>query len=236
MSANGSSSNSSSGQYGRARPKVRHCCTFALHSPLANAQLQLRQATLIIPKTGERIKKAFTLRGSRNSDPTGDSDSDREPLLTTRSSSFTRATPNNPVIELFKSVGKYQYGFWTSRTGIGILKCSIAYVLASLATFVAPISGLLGRNDGKHVVATVTVYFHPARSAGSMLEATVLALLAFAYAAAVSFSSMAISVFFANQDLLAVGHAIVLIVFCGGALGLVGWTKQRLGKIGRAHV
>jgi hypothetical protein len=63
-----------------------------------------------------------------------------------------------------------------------------------------------------------------------MAEATVLALIAFAYAALVSFSSMAVSVFFARQDLLILGHAIVLIVFCGGGLGLVGWTKQRLGN------
>lgn len=63
-----------------------------------------------------------------------------------------------------------------------------------------------------------------------MAEATVLAMLAFGYAAIVSFSSMAVSVFFASQDLLVVGHVIVLIVFCGGGLGLVGWTKQRLGN------
>jgi len=39
-----------------------------------------------------------------------------------------------------------------------------------------------------------------------------------------------VSVFFAHQDLLELGHAIVLILFCGGGLGLVGWTKQRLGN------
>jgi hypothetical protein len=150
--------------------------------------------------------------------------------LLTRTSSFTPSKPGSIVIDAFKSIGKNQYAFWTSRTGIGILKCSVAYVLGSLATFVPPISSLLGRNDGKHMVATVTVYFHPARSAGSMAEATLLAILAFAYAAAVSFSSMAVSVFFAKQDLLKVGHVIILIVFCGGGLGLVGWTKQRLGN------
>lgn len=117
-----------------------------------------------------------------------------------------------------------------SKTGQGILKCSLAYVLGSLATFVDPIAVLLGKNDGKHMVATVTVYFHPARSAGSMAEATVLALMAFIYAAFVSFTSMAVSVFFGNHDLLVLGHALVLIIFCGGGLALVGWLKQRLGN------
>jgi gas vesicle protein len=113
---------------------------------------------------------------------------------------------------------------------MNILKCSIAYILGSLATFVPQIAGLLGRNDGKHMVATITVYFHPARSAGSMAEAIMLALAAFVYAAFISFTSMAVSVYFGRQDLLVLGHVIVLTVFCGGGLGLVGWTKQRLGN------
>jgi hypothetical protein len=184
---------------------------------------------LILPKTGERIKKAFTLRYARTVSPEGDNEDDREPLLT-RSNSFRPSKRRNALVELVTSFGKHQHDFWTSKTGIGIVKCSIAYTIGSLATFVPSISELLGRNDGKHMVATVTVYFHPARSAGSMAEAALLALVAFAYAAAISFSSMAVSVFFARQGLLVLGHVIVLIVFCGGGLGLVGWTKQRLGN------
>lgn len=63
-----------------------------------------------------------------------------------------------------------------------------------------------------------------------MVEAILLAFAAFLYAAFISFTSMAVSVFFGRQDLLYVGHTIVLIVFCGGGLGLVGWTKQKLGN------
>ena len=117
----------------------------------------------------------------------------------------------------------------TSKTGIGILKCSIAYLLGSMATFVPAIAAWLGKNDGKHMVATVTVYFHPARSAGSMHRATLLALVAFAYAAFISFTSMGVSIFFDDQHLLILGHAIVLVVFVGAGLGFVGWLKQRLG-------
>jgi hypothetical protein len=106
----------------------------------------------------------------------------------------------------------------------------MAYLLASLATFVPVISGLLGKSDGKHVVATVVTYFHPSRSAGSMIEACLLALVAFVYAALVSFTSMAVAVFFGRNDLLAVGHGIVLVVFCGAGLGFVGWLKQRLSN------
>lgn len=63
-----------------------------------------------------------------------------------------------------------------------------------------------------------------------MIEAILLAFAAFLYAAFISFTSMAVSVFFGRQHLLVVGHVIVLIAFCGGGLGLVGWTKQKLGN------
>jgi hypothetical protein len=133
-------------------------------------------------------------------------------------------------MELAREMWNKIYAVVTSSAGRGVLKCSVAYLLASLATFVPIISGLLGRSDGKHVVATVVTYFHPSRSAGSMIEACLLALVAFMYAAFISFTSMAVSVFFGRHDLLAVGHAVVLVVFCGGGLGFVGWLKQRLGN------
>lgn len=111
-----------------------------------------------------------------------------------------------------------------------MLKCSIAYFIGSLATFVPAIASLLGQQDGKHMVATITVYFHPARSQGSMFEAILCAAVAFIYAVLVCFSSMGVSIFFGRTlDLLLVGHLIVLVVFCGGGLGFVGWVKQRLG-------
>ena len=111
-----------------------------------------------------------------------------------------------------------------------MLKCSIAYFLGSLATFVPTIAHLLGTQDGKHMVATITVYFHPARSQGSMFEAILCAAAAFMYAVFICFSSMGVSILFGRTlDLMVVGHIIVLIVFCGGGLGFVGWVKQRLG-------
>ena len=120
--------------------------------------------------------------------------------------------------------------FANSKTGRGVFKCSIAYLLGSMATFVPLIAGLLGKQDGKHMVATITVYFHPARTKGSMIEAMICAVLAFVYAVIISFSSMGVSILFGRTlDMLFLGHIIVLIVFCGGGLGFVGWIKQRLG-------
>lgn len=202
----------------------------SLQTPAERRYLRpsLRSATMIQPKTGERIKKTFTLH--------------RPTHRATESSEFLlapgRFDPERHQalgrIELFKEHCKYKYrqahAYASSPTGIGILKCSLAYILGSLATFVPFIAGILGKNDGKHIVATITVYFHPARSAGSMLEAVILAFAAFLYAAFVSFSSMAVSAYFGGHHLLVLGHVIVLIFFCGGGLGLVGWTKHKLGN------
>lgn len=183
---------------------------------------------MIQPKTGERVKRNFTLRRSshRNTESSefllapGQFDPARHEEL----GKFERTW------EDFKFRLRQAHAYAISPTGIGILKCSLAYILGSLATFVPQIAAILGKNDGKHMVATITVYFHPARSAGSMIEAVILAFAAFMYAAFVSFSSMAVSAWFGHHHLLVVGHVIVLIVFCGGGLGLVGWTKHKLGN------
>lgn len=117
-----------------------------------------------------------------------------------------------------------------SDTGKGVFKCSLAYFLGSLATFVPFLRDFLGQQDGKHMVATITVYFHPARSLGSMFDALVCAFAAFLYAAFISITSMCVSAFFTDVlDLMPVGHAIVLILFCGGGLGFIGWVKQNKG-------
>jgi len=156
---------------------------------------------------------------------------DRTPLLTRPSSSVSRAGTLRTFEEAGKDGATRLWSFVTSRTGQGVIKCSLAYLLGSLATFVGPIAGFLGSQDGKHLTATVTVYFHPARSQGSMYEAIILALAAFAYAVFISFTSMGISLLFdAKLGLTTLGHAIVLVVFCGGGLGFVGWIKQRLGN------
>lgn len=123
-------------------------------------------------------------------------------------------------------------GRWlNSPAGRGVLKCSLAYTIASLATFAQPLSDFLGRPGGKHVVATMTVYFHPARSAGSMIEAIMIAIVAVAYAELVSLLSMATSVLFgAVWGLVTLAHVLVVIVFVGGGFGFMGWVKQRMGN------
>lgn len=187
-----------------------------------------RQATYISPLTGQKVKRVFSLRdASRTHD--AEQDGERQPLLGNgirQAKSTWRASTS----EIARRKSADWWAFAKSTTGQGILKCSLAYLLGSLATFVPAIAGLIGKIDtSKHMVATVTVWFHPARTIGSMHEGTILALIGFIYACFVSFTSMGLSMFFAMHDLLAVGHVIVLLVFLGGGLGFIAWTKQHFG-------
>ncbi|KAL8938821.1 MAG: hypothetical protein Q9211_003031 [Gyalolechia sp. 1 TL-2023] len=191
------------------------------------------QATLILPKTGRRVKRTVTLRNTPRLKTLNGNGTTEEgaPLLGLQKARQRPSDVPRILLDLSKHLFYSGWTFAKSKTGKGVLKCSIAYFLGSLATFVPAIAAMLGQQDGKHMVATITVYFHPARSQGSMFEAIILAVLAFAYAAFIGFTSMGVSIFFGRVlDLVALGHAIVLIVLCGGGLGFVGWIKQRLGK------
>jgi hypothetical protein len=186
------------------------------------------QSTYISPITGERIKRVFTLRdASHRTNDDGPTD-ERQPLLPRSIQPPDNSWQSRTKLRL-QIKAKDAWKFAKSSKGQGVLKCSLAYALGSLATFVPAIGSLIGKADSKHVVCTVTVYFSPARTIGSMHEGVVLALIAFCYAAFIAYTSMAVSTVFGSRDLLQVGHAIVLIVFCGGGLGFIAWTKQHFG-------
>ncbi|KAL4960944.1 transcriptional regulator of RNA polII, SAGA, subunit-domain-containing protein [Aspergillus stella-maris] len=194
----------------------------------ADAAVKLRQATFILPKTGQRLKGLVQLRNSLAAPNGHADDEERRGLLSGELPPPPEglvSRVNGLVIEQWLSLRE----FLTSELGIGVLKCSLAYLLGSLATFVPALAELLGHQDSKHMVATITVYFHPARSQGSMFKALICAFLAFIYTTFVSITSMCVEMLFQDKlGMLAMGHAIVLIVFCGGGLGFIGWTKQRL--------
>ena len=165
----------------------------------------------------------------------GDDDEQQRPLLNSNSSSTSLDIPHHRSVDMENAARNRILGLWdkvyafaVSEHGKGVFKFGLAYLLGSLATFIPFISSFLGHQDGKHIVATVVVYFHPARSRGSMIKALICAILAFLYTTFVSVTSMCVSMFFENLDLLVVGHIIVLIVFCGGGFAFIGWTKQRL--------
>lgn len=243
---------SSSARVSRARrslrPKVRRAIFQACNFTVADSQFKLRQATFILPRTGQRLKGLVNLRNARataradgvdaaaaaahvaDANEVNDNDAERQRLLPHHQAPFTPRSSCNRIIKWCSSRWDRTRRFVCSEQGIAVLKCSLAYLLGSMATFVPAIAATLGHQDGKHVVATITVYFHPARSLGSMYKAMICALLAFVYAAFISLTSMCVTMFFQDQlDMLVLGHVLVLVVFVGGGFGFIGWTKQRLG-------
>ncbi|RDW91153.1 hypothetical protein BP5796_02318 [Coleophoma crateriformis] len=195
---------------------------------LSRTKRKLRNGTFILPGTGERVRRQITLRSANFDGPARGNSIDGDHILPLRRHNSHAGTFHSAVDNTKVAVRD----FWRSAnspTGRAIFKCSVAYLLGCMATFLPFLSGWLGeRNDGKHMVATITVYFHPGRSIGSMIEGDILAWVAFVYAAFISISSMAVSVLCESQlDLIELGYVLVLVVFCGGGLGFVGWIKQK---------
>jgi hypothetical protein len=191
---------------------------------------KLRNGSVIIPSTGERSHRSFTLRPSSFLSSRRADDSETSPIAPffSRQSMADRA---RAVAHNIREGGVRARRWLDTPVGHGVLKCTLAYTLGSLATFWSPLSDFLGRPDGKHVVATLTVYFHPARSVGSMIEAVLIAIVAVAYAELVSILSMCTSVLFGDVlDMVPLAHGLVLVVFIGGGFGFMGWVKQRMGN------
>ncbi|KAI5926947.1 ribosomal protein L19 [Camillea tinctor] len=188
---------------------------------------KLRNGTWIVPATGERTRRQFTLRHPHAEGTGEDNHGGVRPVA-------SAATVKDKIINIWHNISITACLIWAwirSPKGQGTIKCSIAYLLASMGTFFHPAAKFLGPMDGKHIVATIVVYFHPARSAGSQMEAVVIAVTAVCYAMVIGVLSMAASVLFGDVlDMVEFSYAIVLIVFIGFGLGFVGWVKQKLNN------
>ncbi|KAH9906627.1 Fusaric acid resistance protein-like-domain-containing protein [Xylariomycetidae sp. FL2044] len=206
----GSSNSAGTGPPRRARPPIRS---------------KLRNGTWIIPSTGERTRRQFTLRHPNLIRP--DHHDDLRSLA--EAETFKEKVSN--VWHNIKVAAALLWAWLCSPKGKGTIKCSIAYLLASMGTFWHPAAKFLGPMDGKHIVATITVYFHPARTAGSQMEAVTIAVIAVCYAMFIGTLSMEVSVLVGSVlDMVQLSYALILIFFIGGGLGFVGWVKQRLNN------
>ncbi|KXN90635.1 hypothetical protein AN958_03875 [Leucoagaricus sp. SymC.cos] len=133
---------------------------------------------------------------------------------------------------------------WLSRTNIptfttlhrNVLKCAIAYFVASLFTFCPALSNFIGDltsygpgskgpSPSAHMVATIAVYFNPAKTVGGMIEADIFCLMGIVYAAFVCGISM--STFWWLE--LKPGYEwlgdVVAILWIGVSMSVVAWMK-----------
>ncbi|GAA6011619.1 hypothetical protein JCM11491_004707 [Sporobolomyces phaffii] len=127
--------------------------------------------------------------------------------------------------------------FPLSLTAKNVLKCVLAYFVASLFTFIPALSDFVGAPwdiDGPvrnaHAIATVSVYFMPAKTIGGILEVDIFLFFGAIYAVLLTTSSMAFSVLCERLDILSVGHLFVLLFWLGGGYGLMVYMKVSLAK------
>lgn len=201
------------------------------------------------------------LETDSESDTDSDSDSDTEPEAATQSHTVgaqseglagsqqngtarPKSTPQTG--SRFQVVSQYLIGIVTGANLTllhrSIVKCALAYFVASLFTYYPALSrwlaSFLPNNvpdddvpfSNLHMIATVAVYFHPAKTLGAMVEADIFALGAFIYAVTLGFCSMAVAVFLHEADRIIVSDIISVLFFLGIGMALVGYAKIKVAK------
>lgn len=112
-----------------------------------------------------------------------------------------------------------------------VLKCSFAYFLGSLFTFVPTLNAFIGNNHtSSHLVATATVFFNPAKTLGGMVEAAAYGWGYVLFAVCVCLGSMVTTDFFVDRDYYLVAHLISLFFWLSGATFIVSFLKAHWNK------
>ncbi|KAG0760952.1 hypothetical protein G6F17_008657 [Rhizopus arrhizus] len=112
-----------------------------------------------------------------------------------------------------------------------VLKCSFAYILGCLFTFVPKLNALIGNNRvSSHLVATATVFFNPAKSLGGMVEASLYGWGYTLFAVTVCLGSMMTTDFFVDRHLTLLAHTVSLGFWLAGATFLVAFLKAHWNK------
>lgn len=119
--------------------------------------------------------------------------------------------------------------FFRSTMFQNVFKCSLAYLIASLGVYWGPFNRFLGNTDSKHVAATTAVYFHPARTKGSMHQLILFVFLLLAYSFVVSLSCRSVSAYFFNSGEDEISYIIDLVVSSIG-LGVIAFMKQKVNR------
>ncbi|KAK6465558.1 Fusaric acid resistance protein-like-domain-containing protein [Scheffersomyces coipomensis] len=180
-----------------------------------------RKSTVIIASTGQKVRRSLSSI-SNGLSIVSSHGSENDPLLNNPNSYSISTLWNQYILHPLH----YIYYDQVSRS---VLKCSIAYLIASMGVYWTPFDEFLGSTDSKHVVATVAVYFHPTRSKGSMTQTLIYVVISLLFSFSVSFGCRLISAIFYNSGEDEISHAIDLII-SSIALGTIAYMKQKLNK------
>lgn len=105
-------------------------------------------------------------------------------------------------------------------------------MLGSLFTFVPYLNNMIGGSSvSSHVVATVTVWFNPAKSIGGMIEASGFGLLYAVVALFISLLSLATTTYLAiERQMYLASCAVTLGVWLAGSTFVIAFLKAALDK------
>ncbi|KAF8550630.1 hypothetical protein OG21DRAFT_1478462 [Imleria badia] len=121
-----------------------------------------------------------------------------------------------------------------------ILKCSVAYFIGSLFTFhpslsrlfgdLAPGSGGGGPYPSAHMIATIAVYYNPAKTIGGMFEADSYCLVAWLYSALMSLSGLSLFWWLDLKPGFELVADFELIIWVGLTIWGLTWMKVWMSK------
>ncbi|CAA7263185.1 unnamed protein product [Cyclocybe aegerita] len=118
-----------------------------------------------------------------------------------------------------------------------VLKCGISYLLASLFTFSPYFSRLIADlnayGPGKpptsspsgHLVATIAVYFNPAKTVGAMIEADLFCLFGLFYAAFVCLLAMTLFWWLELKSGWEWLGDLIVVILIGVSMSVLAWMK-----------
>ncbi|KAI9283404.1 hypothetical protein BY458DRAFT_428000 [Sporodiniella umbellata] len=112
-----------------------------------------------------------------------------------------------------------------------VLKCSFAYLIGSLFTFVPALNEMLGDTRlSSHVIATVTVFFNPSKTIGGIIEAASYGIFYTICAMVVSLMSMWVAIDLRSRDYYVMSCIITLGFWLAGSTFLLSFIKTRYNK------
>ncbi|KAI8355558.1 hypothetical protein BD560DRAFT_407182 [Blakeslea trispora] len=112
-----------------------------------------------------------------------------------------------------------------------VLKCSIAYLLGSLFTFIPFFHNFLGSAKlSSHVIATVTVFFLPSKTVGGMVEAAGFGLFYTLCAIIVSLLSMLVAIYLRSEGYYVTSCCVTLGFWLAGSTFVLSFIKAYYNK------
>lgn len=187
-----------------------------------------KSSSVILAESGQKVQRSNLFFNSEFESFHDDSFNNEDESESTTGRDDPATTRLNPGLWIVRGFNRC-VEIYSTETFKTVLKCSIAYLIASMGVYWTPFDNFLGSTDSKHVVATTAVYFHPSRTKGSMHQLILFVMISLLFTFIVSLSCRTISTLFFNHGEDEISFAIDLVI-SSVALGFIAFMKQKVNK------